>query len=47
MQYLFSTQISRNRRPKAKLLEVARARIIAILEARVLKLKIAADYRVN
>ena len=47
MQRSFSTQISGNRRLKAELLEVARAGIIAILEARVLKLKIAADYHVN
>ena len=47
MQRSFGTQISRNRRPKAELSEVARAGIIAILEARVSKLKIAADYRVN
>ena len=47
MQRSFGTQISGNRRPKAKLSEVARARIIAASEARVLKLKIAADYRVN
>ena len=47
MQRSFSTQISRNRRPKAELSEVARARIIAASEAGVLKLKIAADYGVN
>jgi hypothetical protein len=47
MQRLFGTQISRNRRPKAELSEVARAGIITALEARVLKLKIAADYYVN
>jgi len=47
MQRLFSTQISRNRRPGTKLLEAARARIIAALEAGVLKPKTAAEYRVN
>ena len=47
MQRLFSTQISGNRRPKAELSEVTRARIIAISEARVLKLKITVDYHVN
>ena len=47
MQRSFSTQISGNRRPKAELSEVVRARIIAVSEAKVLKLKIAVDYRVN
>ena len=47
MQRLFSPQISRNRRPGTELLEAIRARIIAASEAEVLKLKIAADYRVN
>jgi len=47
MQYLFGTQINRNKRPRVELLEVARARIIAILEARVLKPEIATDYHVN
>jgi hypothetical protein len=47
MQRLFSTQISGNRRPGAKLLEVARAGIIAKSEARVLKLEIAVEYYVN
>ena len=47
MQRLFSTQISGNRRPGTELLKATRARIIAALEARVLKLKIAAEYRVN
>jgi transposase len=47
MQRSFSTQISGNRRPGAELSEVARAGIIAALEAGVLKLEIAADYRVN
>ena len=47
MQRSFGTQISGNRRPGAELSEVARAGIIAALEARVSKLEIAADYRVN
>ena len=47
MQRSFSTQISGNRRPKAELSEVARAGIIAVSEAGVSKLEIAADYRVN
>ena len=47
MQRLFRTQISRNRRPRAELSEVARAGIIAKSEAGVLKLEIAAEYRVN
>jgi len=47
MQRLFSTQISGNRRPRAELLEVARAGIIAKLEAGVSKLEIAAEYCVN
>ena len=47
MQRLFRTQISRNRRPRAELLEVARAGIITKSEARVSKLEIAAEYRVN
>ena len=47
MQRLFSTQISRNRRPITKLLEAIKARNIAKLEARALKPKIAEEYRVN
>ena len=47
MQRSFGTQISGNRRPGTELLEAIRAGIIAALEARVLKPKIAADYRVN
>ena len=47
MQRLFSTQISRNRRPGTKLLEAVRARIITVSEARVLKPEIAAEYCVN
>jgi hypothetical protein len=47
MQRLFSTKISGNRRPGAGLLETTRAGIIAVLEARALKLKIAAEYCVN
>ena len=47
MRRSFGTEISGNRRPGAKLLETARARIIAASEARVLKLEIAVEYRVN
>ena len=47
MQRSFGTQISGNRRPRAELSEVARAGIIAESEAGVLKLEIAAEYRVN
>jgi hypothetical protein len=47
MQRSFGTEISGNRRPGAELSETARARIIATSEARVLKLEIAAEYRVN
>ena len=47
MKRLFSTEIGRNRRPRAELLVTAKARIIAASEARVLKLEIAAEYRVN
>ena len=47
MQRSFGTQISGNRRPGAELLEVARAGIIAKLEAGVLKPEIAAEYCVN
>jgi len=47
MQRSFGTQISGNRRPGAELLEVARAGIITKSEAGVLKLKIAAEYRMN
>ena len=47
MQCLFGTEISGNRRPGAELLETVRAGIITVSEARVLKLKIAAEYRVN
>jgi len=47
MQHLFGTKISGNRRPRSELSEVTRAGIIAALEARVSKLKIAAEYRVN
>jgi hypothetical protein len=47
MQRSFGTQISGNRRPRAELSEVARAGIIAVLEAGLSKLEIAADYRVN
>jgi len=47
MRRLFGTEISGNRRPGAELLETARAGIIAALEAGVLKLKIAVEYRVN
>jgi len=47
MQRSFGTEISGNRRPGAELSETARARIIAALEARVSKLKIATEYRVN
>ena len=47
MQRSFGTEISGNRRLGAKLLETARAEIIAALEARVLKPKIAAEYCMN
>jgi transposase len=47
MQRLFGTQISGNRRPGTELSEATRARIIAKLEARVLKPEIAKEYRVN
>ena len=47
MQHSFGTQISGNRRPGAELSEVIRAGIITKSEAGVLKLKIAAEYRVN
>ena len=47
MQRLFSTEISGNRRPGAELSETARAGIIAASEAGVLKLEIAAEYRMN
>ena len=47
MQRLFGTEISGNRRSGAELLETARAGIIAVSEAGVLKHKIAAEYRVN
>ena len=47
MQRLFGTEISGNRRPGAKLLETARAKIIAVLEAGVLKPEITIEYRVN
>jgi hypothetical protein len=47
IQRSFRTQISGNKRPGAKLLEVARAGIIAKSEAGVLKLKIAVEYCVN
>jgi len=47
MQRSFGTEISGNRRPGAELLETIRAGIIAALEAGVLKLKIAVEYRVN
>ena len=47
MQRLFGTKISGNRRPGAELSETIRAGIIAALEARVLKLEIAVEYRVN
>jgi hypothetical protein len=47
MQRLFSTQISRNRRPRTELLEAARAGIIAKSEAGVLQPEIAKEYRVN
>ena len=47
MQRSFGTEISGNRRPRAEPLETARAGIIAASEARVLKLEIAAEYRVN
>ena len=47
MQRSFGTEISGNRRPGAGLLETVRAGIIAASEAGVLKLKIAAQYRMN
>ena len=47
MQRSFGTQISGNRRPGTELSEAARVGIIAASEARVLKPKIAAEYRVN
>ena len=47
MQRLFGTEISRNRRAGAELLETTRAGIIAASEAGVSKPKIAAEYRVN
>jgi len=47
MQRSFGTEISGNRRPRAEISETARAIIIAASEARVLKLKIAAEYHVN
>ena len=47
MRRSFGTQISGNRRPRAELSEVVRAGIIIELEAGVLKLEIAKEYRVN
>ena len=47
MQRSFGTEISGNRRPGAELLETTRAIIIAASEARVSKLKITTEYRVN
>ena len=47
MQRSFGTEISRNRRPGSKLLDIIRAGIIAVLKAGVLKLKIAVEYCVN
>ena len=47
MQRSFGTEISGNRRPGAELSETTRAGIIAASEAGVLKLEIAAEYRVN
>ena len=47
MQRSFGTKISGNRGPGAELSETARAGIIAVSEAGVSKLKIAAEYHVN
>jgi hypothetical protein len=47
MQRSFGIQISGNKRPGTELSEAARARIITASEARVLKPKIAVEYRVN
>ena len=47
MRRSFGAEISENRRPRGELLEVVRAGIIAELEAGILKLKIAEEYRVN
>ena len=47
MRRSFGTEISGNRRPGGELSEVARAGIIAKSEARIPKLKIAEEYRVN
>ena len=47
MQRSFGTEISGNRRPRAELLEIARAGIITASEAGVSKLKIAAEYHMN
>ena len=47
MRRLFGTKISKNKRPRAKLSEIARAGILIESEAGVLKSKIAAEYRVN
>ena len=47
MQRSFGTQISGNRRPGTELSEAARAGIIAMSEAGVLKPEIATEYRIN
>ena len=47
MQRLFSTEISRNRRPRAELSDVQRAGILSAVEAGEEKTKIAARYRVT
>jgi hypothetical protein len=47
MQRLFSTEISRNRRPRVELSDVQRAGILSAVEAGEEKTKIAARYRVT
>ena len=47
MQPSCGTEITGNRRPGAELSETARARIITVLEAGVLKPEIAVKYCVN
>jgi len=47
MRHLFGTEISRNKRPGAELSEIARAGILAELEAGIPKSEIAVEYRVN
>ena len=47
MRRLFGTEISRNKRPRAELSEIARAGILTESEAGVSKSEIATEYRVN